>query len=255
MWKIFNKLAELFTPKPITQRATGLVPRLSPGAQRWVIADIHGCAETFKRLIRKLNLNVHDQLFLLGDYVNRGPDSAGVLDFILALQQQKYQVYPLVGNHEVMLLEANRNKQILRNFVQKYNSQNIIDPHTDKIKMQYMRFMESLPYYYILEDFILVHAGLNFAAFDPLQDFEAMLYIRNFKTESHFLRGRQVVHGHTPQSLLTIQHHIRRNLPTIPLDNGCVYYGKKKDLGYLTAYNLSTRELVLQRNIERISVN
>lgn len=252
MWKIFNKLTELFKPRPITQRATSTVPRLMPGGQRWVIADIHGCSNTFKRLVEKLNLSHKDQLFLLGDYVNRGPDSAGVFDFIFHLIKQKYQVFPLVGNHEIMLLEANRNKYILKNFTQKYNAQNVVDVRTEKIKSEYVRFIESLPYYYILEDFLLVHAGFNFAAFDPLQDFEAMLYIRNFKTEDKFLQGRQVVHGHSPRPMLTIQHHINTNLPTIPLDNGCVYQGKKENLGNLIAFNLATKDLVQQKNVDKI---
>lgn len=250
MWKLFNKLAELFKPSPITQKATSLVPRLPAGGQRWVVADVHGCARTFQKLVTSLNLSHKDQLFLLGDYVNRGPDSAGVLDFIFYLQKQKYQVFPLVGNHEIMLLEANRNKYILKNFVQKYYTHNLLDPKTEKLKPEYERFILSLPYYYILDDYVLVHAGFNFAAFDPLQDFEAMLYIRNFKTDEHFLQGRQVIHGHTPKPIATIQHHINTSLSTIPLDNGCVYHGKREQQGNLVAFNLKTQELVIQQNID-----
>ncbi len=51
---------------------------MSPTGQRWVISDIHGYAQTFQTLVReKIKLTRNDQLFLLGDYIDRGPDSVG----------------------------------------------------------------------------------------------------------------------------------------------------------------------------------
>ncbi|NJL14157.1 MAG: serine/threonine protein phosphatase [Microscillaceae bacterium] len=217
-----------------------------------MIPDIHGCSQTFRALIEKIDLRAQDQLFLLGDYVNKGPDSAGVLDYIFQLQKKKLHIFPLVGNHEIMLLEANRSKYILKSFVQKYLAYNVVDRHTERVKEQYVRFIELLPYYFILEDYILVHAGFNFAAFDPLQDFEAMLYIRNFHPDLNFLQGRQIVHGHDPKPLSLIQKHIAARLPTLPLDNGCVYHGQKEQLGHLLCLDLLTQELILQENLDTV---
>jgi serine/threonine protein phosphatase 1 len=47
---------------------------------RYAIADIHGCCKTFHALIEKLQLKESDDLYLLGDYIDRGPDSKGVLE-------------------------------------------------------------------------------------------------------------------------------------------------------------------------------
>jgi predicted MPP superfamily phosphohydrolase len=74
--------------------------------RRFAIGDIHGCNLTLQALVKEqLQLTKQDQLFLLGDYVNRGPDSMGVLNFIMGLQAEGYQVFALRGNHEQMLLD------------------------------------------------------------------------------------------------------------------------------------------------------
>ena len=57
------------------------------GGRRLVITDIHGCAKTFKKLLDKVGLNENDQLFLLGDYINRGP-SKQVIDKIIFFELQ-----------------------------------------------------------------------------------------------------------------------------------------------------------------------
>jgi len=56
-------------------------------ARHFAISDIHGCVKTFKKLVIDIiNLSKEDKLYLLGDYINKGPDSKGVIDFIFTLQ-------------------------------------------------------------------------------------------------------------------------------------------------------------------------
>ena len=74
------------------------------GGRQLLIGDIHGCSTTFKALIRKIDLQKNDQLILLGDLINKGPDSKGVLDYIIALKEEGFEVYALRGNMESMLL-------------------------------------------------------------------------------------------------------------------------------------------------------
>ena len=53
-------------------------------SKRWIIPDIHGCAKTLKVLLENmLTVTKHDQLYFLGDYIDRGPDSKGVLDYLI----------------------------------------------------------------------------------------------------------------------------------------------------------------------------
>jgi serine/threonine protein phosphatase 1 len=69
------------------------------------LGDIHGCSMALAALVAAINPTPLDTLVFLGDYIDRGPDSKGVLDHVIALQQRCI-VVPLMGNHEEMLLAA-----------------------------------------------------------------------------------------------------------------------------------------------------
>ena len=70
----------------------------------FAIGDIHGCFDSFQELIEnKIQLSKNDRLVLLGDYIDRGPKSKEVIDYIINLQAKGYNIIALAGNHEVML--------------------------------------------------------------------------------------------------------------------------------------------------------
>lgn len=69
------------------------------------IGDIHGCSRALATLLEAVDPQAEDVLVLLGDYVDRGPDSRGVLDQLIALDQRCHS-YPLLGNHEEILLSV-----------------------------------------------------------------------------------------------------------------------------------------------------
>lgn len=69
------------------------------------IGDIHGCSIAFDTLMTAVKLQPNDQLVTLGDYIDRGPDSKGAIDRLIALHKTG-QLTALRGNHEVMMLEA-----------------------------------------------------------------------------------------------------------------------------------------------------
>jgi len=73
---------------------------------RYVIGDIHGCAGELTRLVKALPLAPGDQLIFLGDYIDRGPNSREVVNYLISLQRLGPQVELvfLRGNHEDMLL-------------------------------------------------------------------------------------------------------------------------------------------------------
>ena len=76
-------------------------------ARRLVIGDVHGCRETLKGLLeKKMKISREDRLFFLGDYIDRGPDSKGVLDYLIDLKENGYSTVFIRGNHEEMLIES-----------------------------------------------------------------------------------------------------------------------------------------------------
>src|SRR5258707_9775940 len=74
-------------------------------ARTIAIGDIHGCAAPLTAVLAAIKPAEKDMLVFLGDYVDRGPDSRGVIETVLALQNQ-CRLVTLLGNHEVMLLDA-----------------------------------------------------------------------------------------------------------------------------------------------------
>lgn len=198
------------------------------GGQRWVIADIHGCLETLKTLVeQRIALNHTDQLFLLGDYINRGKHSAGVLDYLMALLSEEYQIYPLLGNHEQMLLDAWQYYKNVKGTPDEISlssrmmgAYNLLNMDGELIP-RYTRFLESMPYYYELDSFYLVHAGFNFKTSYPFSDYSSMVWMRNFTDNP---TPKTIIHGHQIKELMEIKHAIDTRSKIIPLDNGC-YYG------------------------------
>ena len=230
--------------------------------KRYVIGDIHGCLKSFRALVfEKMNLQKEDTLFLLGDYIDRGPDSKGVIDFIIELQSESYNVKPIMGNHEYMLLKSlddeeeflhwkrNGSLQTLVSFgVSEEMAEQSYSVH--EIPDSYIDFLCRLKYYEKTEDFYFVHAGLGRGINDPTEDIETLLWSRKEQYSRTLLRNRILVHGHTPVPLISIKDRLMDGEANIlNLDGGCVY-PHLQGFGYLVGLDMDTFELSYQKNIE-----
>lgn len=223
---------------------------------RWAISDIHGCAKTFKALLDKIQLVKEDELYLLGDYIDRGPDSKGVIDHIWHLQKEGYHVHCLRGNHEQLALNSKTDRDDQFIWLINGGDETLISFDTDVetgLPAPYLEFIENLPYFFEVDSYILVHAGLNFDIPNPFEATHSMLWVRGwYKNINHqWLAGRIIVHGHTPQKKYAIEHQLKKlsNQSIIDIDCGCVF--NMKDMGHLCAFNLDTRQLVFQANVDR----
>ncbi len=219
---------------------------------QYVISDIHGCIQTFKALVEKINLKKDDQLFLLGDYIDRGKDSKAVIDYILELQQNGFQVFPIMGNHEEMLLNSTslivcEHKVI---FGEESDKSKLFNENYE-IEKKYFDFISKLPYFIELENSYLVHAGFEFDIEDPFSFIDAMLWTRNWKYDNLKADNKFVIYGHTPAKIDEIQQIILNKNKKIPLDNGCVFK-RHKDDGYanLLCLNINDFSLTIQPNID-----
>lgn len=70
-----------------------------------VISDIHGCSQALNLLLKAINPQPDDLIITLGDYINKGPDSKGVIEKLIYLSQN-YNLIPLKGNHDILLLQT-----------------------------------------------------------------------------------------------------------------------------------------------------
>jgi serine/threonine protein phosphatase 1 len=219
--------------------------------RRYVIPDVHGCALTLQHLVEDIiGLDRTDTLYLLGDYIDRGPRSKEVIDLIQMWMELGFAVTPLMGNHEEMLLNACRDRASFRLWMlnggyatlASYGVEGACD-----IPISTRHLLANLPRYLSLNDVVLVHAGLNFDLNDPFSDREAMLWARPGESGHVKLGGRKLVCGHTPKTRNAIEASLVTDL--ITLDNGCVYAGVP-GLGNLAALELNSLTLSFQENID-----
>ena len=216
------------------------------------ISDIHGFSKTFRSLLDRIGLAKDDHLVILGDCIDRGPDSKGVLDTIIKLQQDGYRVNCLMGNHEEMMLKAyyNSGQSSLWFFNSGRTTLKSLGAEQAKdIPPEYIRFVESLDYEYETSDAVFVHAGLNMRNENPFQDEHSKLWISNWYDEINFdwLGSRKIIHGHVIRSRYDIEKSLDNieNFPVMGIDNGCFY--DKPDFGHLCALDLTNRKLYFQK--------
>jgi serine/threonine protein phosphatase 1 len=216
--------------------------------RRLVIPDVHGCYYTLLALMEKINLAPDDQLFFLGDYVNKGPHNRKVLEYIFELQKQHESLYLLRGNHEQMYLDCLANySDMLIPYTAELKALDLLED--GQMHPSYIDFFKSLLYYFELPDYWLVHAGFNFNVDYPFADTESMLNIRDYPYNATAAKNKPIVHGHNPKSFETISEAISKHASILPLDNGCPYTDRPGQ-GQLLCFNLDTRELMIQKNID-----
>lgn len=230
-------------------KRTRAIP-LCPFGRRLVISDIHGCASTFTALLDKVQFSRNDQLFLLGDFISRGRNSGAVIDRVLELQRNGYEVYCLRGNHEQMVLDCMELRPFaVKGLLMRLKARGLTNKF-GRVKKRYERFMRSLYWYFELDDFILVHAGLNFKHENPLADYVAMLNIRRFKYRGKLVQGKRIVHGHSRTGFEDIRAAVKGRQPVVCIDNGCHQPKKAAGHGRLVCFDLTNNKLVSVKNRE-----
>jgi serine/threonine protein phosphatase 1 len=217
---------------------------------KYVIADIHGGSGTFTALLDRINLRHSDQLYLLGDYVDRGPDNRGVLNTIIRLKQSGYDIRALRGNHDDALLRTVRNDHDMFSTHYRvewgwHTMQSFGIEEPEEMPTKYTNFLESLPYLLVENEYIFVHAGLDMGKSDPLLESDPiyMLWDKSRSVDRSKLGDRTLVTGHVIDSIDAIKDSL--NTDNIRLDNGA-FTNKHPDWGNLVALNLDTKELTTQ---------
>jgi serine/threonine protein phosphatase 1 len=217
----------------------------------YAVGDVHGCAAEFDRLLKKIRKDAASRaegrpwrIVMLGDYVDRGPDSAGVMERVMALQAQGHVVLP--GNHEQLMHDAlnarpgdvesasetwwnNGGKQTLKSYGARRATRRrawrsfacVPAEHRSFLR----RILEEHPAYHRddADGLFFVHAGVR--PHETLEEMrpEVLLWSRfpRFMAADgpFWVEGLRVVHGHTPVEAPAVFTH------RVGLDTGAVYGG------------------------------
>lgn len=170
----------------------------------FLIGDIHGHLSKLKKLISFVlkDFKNGDSFIFLGDYIDRGPSSFEVIEFLIEFSA-KYKIVFLTGNHEEMFIRYftkgdNYNNYIrnggaytIKSYIKNLNSFTI--PESHKI------FFKNLKLYYESDDFIAVHAGLNPEIINIIeQKINDMIWIREDFYKYPKKWDKTIIFGHTP---------------------------------------------------------
>ena len=214
------------------------------------VGDIHGCAKTFRKLVLdELQLNSDDHLIVLGDMIDRGPNSKGVIDEIIALKEQGIRVQVLQGNHEEMMINASLGNESHDYWLRNGGQETLYSfgaKHVSDIPSLYLDFIRHTEIYIETAENIFVHAGLNFHKNDPFSDYDSMKWIRKMEVDPSKIGNRTIVHGHVPAPLPLLLKSRKFN---INLDAGCVYK-EIPGMGNLLAYDVTNKKFFSVSNCE-----
>lgn len=228
----------------------------------FVVSDIHGCLNNFEDILKNFNPK-KQQLVLLGDYVDRGPDSVGVLKRIKQLKEQNPETVLLMGNHDEKFLKFMMNelafsevvdylnlfdgKKTIESFTDKMidtNDEEVLEVKIKQIRSEMMSQMQelieffrgNLQYYYETENILFTHAGYNTTIADWRKTTnEEFIWIRNHYKKRPKTKHKNVF-GHTltlsireergegySHSPLLIEHIVGSYLA---IDGGCAFGGQ-----------------------------
>jgi serine/threonine protein phosphatase 1 len=196
-----------------------------PGTRIYAIGDIHGRLDLLTRLHEWIAADAASAtaerrvLVYVGDYVDRGPDSSGVLDLLLDRPLPGFEIVHLLGNHEDAMLRFPDDIKVGPTWLTYGGVQTLmsydIDPPASgalrderelrrlqgevrrRVPRRHVEFMRSMKLMHVEGDYLFVHAGIRPGIALDRQLRDDLLWIRSDFLESENDHGRIVVHGHT----------------------------------------------------------
>ena len=190
------------------------------------IGDIHGHARALAALLRLIQPQPNDTVVTLGDYVDRGPDSKGVLDQLIELENRCHLV-SLMGNHEEMMLGAREGRDNFKFWMQ-FGGDAALDSYgpgrsVELVPWEHWAFLKKLRLYYETEGHFFVHA--NYYPNRPFQeqDTQTLLWrpLEGSDVPGRHYSGKTAIVGHSPQmngKILDLNH-------LVCIDTGCGHGG------------------------------
>jgi len=192
---------------------------------KWVITDPHGHLTTFRALLKKIEYQRGDRIYLLGDLINKGPQSRELVDLVMKIKNQGHDIRAVIGNNERKVLDALTDPAKAEEFDKKYPETlrsfgitSIVD-----IAPRYVKFFRSLPEKIETPKHVLTHGD----------------------QPGHEVEGKRLIQGHSPTTVKAVRNALNLDSDRLLLDGG-VGHGRN-----LLAYNISTGQLIKQRLLDQ----
>ncbi|HBF1330938.1 TPA: serine/threonine protein phosphatase [Clostridioides difficile] len=169
------------------------------------MSDLHGMYDKFISMLKQINFNSNDHLYILGDVLDRGDKSLEIIDYI----RNHKNITLLKGNHELMFQESWRDTN--NRYLWFYNGGDDTFYKLKNKKFEYeesfYKYIKNLPYLEIIDNFIPVHAGLylpnnyenlSIEQIIELQEEDICVWDRTILNTNKHIKGYTIIIGHTP---------------------------------------------------------
>jgi serine/threonine protein phosphatase 1 len=226
-------------------RADGRAPQVPDGTRVYAVGDIHGRADLLADMTQRIAADCaaappvrRNVLVFVGDYVDRGADSSGVIDQLLRLRANPdYETHLLKGNHEVMFLDfledpaaffqwaANGGVPTLASYDIDVDAMRdqlpavLRDTAVSAIPDAHLELLRGLESMVVIGDYLFAHAGIRPGVSIEAQAEHDLIWIREPFLDHQGDLGKVVVHGHTPVPEPDIRSN-RVNIDTLAWRNG-----------------------------------
>lgn len=172
---------------------------------KYVMSDLHGMYDKFISMLEQINFNSNDHLYILGDVLDRGDKSLEIIDYI----RNHKNITLLKGNHELMFQESWRDTN--NRYLWFYNGGDDTFYKLKNKKFEYeesfYKYIKNLPYLEIIDNFILVHAGLylpnnyenlSIEQIIELQEEDICVWDKTILNTNKHIKGYTIIISHTP---------------------------------------------------------
>ena len=194
----------------------------------YAIGDVHGSLGLLRTLIKRCRKHARGgatTLVFLGDYIDRGPDSAGAISFIMELQSElRERLIALKGNHEAMVVDVVDGEVEAEFWLSQGGAQTLRSygvTSADALPRAHIKWLRSLPTSHDDGRRFFTHAGIDPDKPLTAQSEHDLIWIREPFLSDPRDHGRLIVHGHTP--LKPAVPDLRNN--RLNIDTGAVYGG------------------------------
>lgn len=168
----------------------------------YAIGDIHGCYKALTTLFKEIPHKPNDTFVFLGDYINRGPDSKKVLDWLIDFSKNSNSIF-IQGNHEILMLSAQINEERLSEWINFGGDKTLksyrIKPDKNwnsKIDPLHWEFIKDAEPYHQIDNLLFVHAGLEPGILLNNQN-KHSLFWKKYEEPLKYSESNKVICGHT----------------------------------------------------------
>lgn len=201
--------------------------RIPDGQCVYAVGDIHGRLDLLDALLDRIWSDApqaHNTLVFVGDYIDRGPASKGVVERLIALERPGWEIIKLRGNHEHFLLQYLGNPEVFQAWRAFGGAETLLSygvrppmfsgeqarAHAEfkaQLPQSHLTFFNALPCAHAIGDYFFVHAGVRPGIALERQSPDDMMWIREEFLSSPDRLEKVIVHGHTPSHGPILKHN------------------------------------------------